>query len=458
MNKDGVDAFVEGGFGLKGLLGCGHPACRQDIRKLHESLTREEVKTENKVSEPGSKVYLAVSYGEREAAKALGAKWDREAKCWYIEPGSDREKFKRWLPEDVSGPRNATPMSPSDEFADALRSVGALVTGAHPIMDGNKHRIAATGDKGGEKAIFYVAHLDGRPAGYIKNNRTGVQMSWKSSGNGLSAEEKAKLQAEIAGKLQARAEEEKQEHEETAERIGRTMAKLSEVLSPTTYLEAKQIGVHAGILTDREGRKTYVPVYDEDGKVWTMQYIREDGTKRFAKNSRLDGCFHAVGGLEELSKAPAIVIAEGYATACSLCEAVGFSTVAAFNSGNLPPVAKALREKFPDKPIAIAGDNDLHLESQGVNPGKTKALEAARAVSGTCFFPVFAKGEQTADSKDFKDFNDLAAKSVLGKEGLEAQVKAVVSSALEKQGIKNEEAPASQEVTTGFRKARGARR
>ncbi len=108
--------------------------------------------------------------------------------------------------------------------------------------------------------------------------------------------------------------------------------------------------------------------------------------------------------------APAIVIAEGYATACSLSEALGFSTVAAFDSGNLPAVAKALRGKFPDKPIIIAGDNDLHLESQGVNPGRTKAQEAARVVSGTAMFPIFAPGEQTADSKAFKDFNDLATK------------------------------------------------
>lgn len=31
-------------------------------------------------------------------------------------------------------------------------------------------------DKHGEKAGFYVAHLDGIPAGYIKNNRTGAEL------------------------------------------------------------------------------------------------------------------------------------------------------------------------------------------------------------------------------------------------------------------------------------------
>jgi hypothetical protein len=41
------------------------------------------------------------------------------------------------------------------------------------------------------------------------------------------------------------------------------------------------------------------------------QYIQEDGTKRFAKDSRKEGCFHAVGGLDALAKAPALVIGDG---------------------------------------------------------------------------------------------------------------------------------------------------
>jgi phage/plasmid primase-like uncharacterized protein len=31
-----------------------------------------------------------------------------------------------------------------------------------------------------------------------------------------------------------------------------------------------------------------------DGKLWTVQYIKEDGTKRFAKDSRKQGCFHVI--------------------------------------------------------------------------------------------------------------------------------------------------------------------
>ncbi|WP_252729665.1 hypothetical protein, partial [Pacificibacter marinus] len=91
-------------------------------------------------------------------------------------------------------------MTPKEEFAEALRSVGCEVDGEHPIMDGKKHRIRTTGDKNSLShsagSGFYVGHLDGHPAGYIRNNRTGIDIKWKSKGYALSPEEKAKLQAE----------------------------------------------------------------------------------------------------------------------------------------------------------------------------------------------------------------------------------------------------------------------
>ena len=179
-----------------------------------------------------------------------------------------------------------------------------------------------------------------------------------------------------------------------------------------------------------------------------MQYIQEDGTKRFAKDSRKEETFHVVGGggSDALAKAPVLAIGEGYATAGSLSQALGFATVAAFDSGNVPAVAKALHEKFPDKPVVIFGDDDKHLEqTQGVNPGRKKAEEAAEAVGGTVLLPIFAPGEQQGDPKGFTDFNDLANKSTLGKEGVERQAKAAVEIAIEKQKATIEQKQAQQQ-------------
>lgn len=203
---------------------------------------------------------------------------------------------------------------------------------------------------------------------------------------------------------------------------------------------------------------------DVNGEIRSVQTIQENGIKRFAVGGAKQDMFHVVGGkgLEALGKAPAIVIGEGYATADTLSQALGYATVAAFDSGNLPNVAKQLREKFPDKPFVIAGDEDAHLElTEGKNPGKEKALVAAKAVAGTAIFPIFAPGEQNypmnlepvtpskarvgsltdeqqkaiTKMKHYTDFNDLATNSVLGREGVERQVTAIVSNIIECQSV-----------------------
>ncbi|MHB8977464.1 MAG: strawberry notch-like NTP hydrolase domain-containing protein [Trichloromonadaceae bacterium] len=385
--------------------------------------------------------YLAVPYGERDAAKVAGALWDTTAKSWYAGANADMAKLQRWMPENVPVQQEPA-MPPREEFAEALRSIGCVVSGEHPIMDGKKHRISVEGERFSEKAGagFYVGHLDGHPAGYIKNNQTGIEMKWKSKGYVLDPEQKAKLQAEAAEKLQTRAANQERLYEQTAQRVRKQMVSLVPVTEPTTYMQAKGIEALPGIYTDREGQTTYVPATDSEGKQWTMQYIQEDGTKRFAKDSRKEGCFHVVGGLDALAKAPALVIGEGYATASSLSKTLGFAVVAAFDSGNLPAVAEALHKQYPDKPVVIAGDDDKDQEiKKGINPGRRKAEEAAKAVGGVMLLPIFAPGEQSADPKGFSDFNDLATKSALGQEGIERQVRPVVHSAIELRKVQKAE-------------------
>lgn len=413
------------------------------------------------------RVYLAVPYNDRTEAKAAGAEWDKAAKSWYAGPKADLVKLEKWKPENVPVQQGPA-MTPREEFADALRSIGCMVPAGseHPIMDGEKYRISVAGEKFSEKSGsgFYVGHLDGHPAGYMKNNRTGAEITWKAKGYTLDPEQKALLAAQAAEKLQQREAELSKQQEQAAKRVGKELGKLVPVTAATPYMQAKGIEPHAGALTDKDGKKTYLPATDVDGKQWTTQYIKEDGTKRFAKDSKKEGCFHVVGGMDELAKAPAIVIGEGYATAASLKQSLGFATVSAFDSGNLAAVAQALHQKFPDKPVVIAGDDDRHLEvTQGANPGRSKAEEAAKLVGGKLMMPIFAPGENSypagldpvtpdqyrehqrtgkalseeqlgalAQMKQFTDFNDLANKSALGAEGIDRQVRSMVESVIEK--------------------------
>ena len=474
--------------------------------------TQERSETPQTASKPkATREYLAVPYGERAAAKAAGAAWDNAAKSWYVGPNGDTAALARWKPEFV---RPALDLR--EEFADALRSIGLIVSGDHPIMDGKKHRVPVEGGKAGATDGFYVGHTDGHPAGSIINNKTQIEIKWKSKGYTLTDEQKAALHAEAANKLQAREASILKTHEAVAAKVTRSMESLVPVVELTPYMSAKGIQPFSGVLTDKAGKETVIPAIDENGKQWTAQYIQKDGTKRFAKDGRKEGCFHPLGGLDALAAAPVIVIAEGYATASTLASSLGHATVAAFDSGNLPAVAKALHAKFPDKPIVIAGDDDRHqVMTHGTNAGRTKAVEAAKAVGGKAIFPTFAPGEvvypdtlpaitpqayrkhtqaagelkalisqdgpsagdpaQSERAAELKaemlsdaqlaaldkmkrltDFNDLATKSSLEREGLERQVNNAVAKVIEQHQVKVQQP--IQERVQGIEKKQQTRR
>lgn len=379
------------------------------------------------------KVWLSIPFKQKEIAKSTigklpdgtpGIAWDKVQKCWYANPGVPVEKIKAWLPENQILTQDKA-LIPADEFKAALINLGAIVSGGHPIMDGKPHRIATEGDKNGEKAGFYVAYLDGIPAGYIKNNRTGAELNWKCKGYILTDEQKATLKAEAFEHQQTRQRELEAKQKNTALRLKEKLSMMAEIVEPTPYMQAKGIEVHSGVYTDEERKLTCIPATDCEGTLWTVQYIAEDGTKRFAKDSRKEGCFHVLGGLEKLAGTPVIIIAEGYATAATIKEACELpAVVSAFDSGNLKAVAKALHEKYPHTPVILAADDDKHLElSKGINPGKEKAGEAADAVNGFIVLPTFASNEQSSNPKKFSDFNDLANHSKLGFEGVIRQIK-----------------------------------
>jgi len=124
------------------------------------------------------RTYLAVPYEERDQAKAIGARWDAVKKAWYVGLGVELEKIAKWELRHEVG---AT-VDPRAEFAAVLRSLGAVVEGEHPVMNGKPQRIRTENDKRGEQTIFYIGHLDGVANGYAENNRTKEVRRWKARG------------------------------------------------------------------------------------------------------------------------------------------------------------------------------------------------------------------------------------------------------------------------------------
>jgi putative DNA primase/helicase len=403
------------------------------------TIERAVMKNEQLTTE---KTWLSIPFKEKELAKAQTGKlpdgttaitWDKAQKCWYANPGVSLDKIKAWLPNPQALAQDKA-TSPEDEFKEALRSMGAIVSGKHPVMDSKPHRIEMDGDKQGEKAGFYVAHLDGMPAGYIKNNRTGEELKWKSKGYVLTDEQKLALKSQALQNQRNRELEIEELQRSTAVMLKQKLSLMNEITEPTPYLKAKGIQIHSGVYTDETNNLTCIPATDTEGTIWTVQYIADDGTKRFAKNSRKEGCFHVLGGLDKLADAPVIVIAEGYATAATIKEATELpAVVSAFDSGNLKSVTKALHEKYPHIPMMIAADDDKHLElTKDINPGKEKAMEAAKAVSGLIILPTFAPNEQSENPRKFSDFNDMARHSRLGLDGVKRQFKSKIEKFVKK--------------------------
>ena len=342
------------------------------------------------------RVYLTVPYAEKDDAKALGAKWDREAKSWYVPAGVDLDTVRRWIPALRESVTPAT-QDPREAFRDALAEAGFRLDGL-PEMDGALHRVPVEGDKARERSGAYVGYLDGRPAGFMQNFRTGQKTTWKAeqAADLDTALDYAKLAAEAAERRAAREQQLQVEYAAAAQAAEVQFDGAAEI-GEHSYLARKGVGGH-GVRQGEDGR-LMVPIRDLDGKLWSYQAIGEDGTKQFMKGGRAQGGQHQIG---EIGPAGPIIIAEGYATAATLHELTGYPATVAFTASNLRPVAEALRERYPDREIIIAGDNDRGREEAGqVNVGKEKAQEAAQAIGGLAVLPLFERGGEGSDWNDF---------------------------------------------------------
>ena len=209
------------------------------------------------------------------------------------------------------------------------------------------------------------------------------------------------------------------------------------------YLTRKAVQAHG--LRFRPGGEALVPMRDATGELWCVQRLlprrikaKDDpgeGTDKIygigkagdddAVSYRKTGLFHLVG---QLDGAAALLVAEGFATSASLHEATGLPVAVAFDAGNLPHVARVLRQLQPALPMLVCGDDDTETEARkGKNPGRLKAAEAAAAAAlpgapAAAVFPAFAAGQQGTD------FNDLAVKA--GGQVVQAQVQAALEQLL----------------------------
>lgn len=427
-----------------------------------------------------TRTYLAVPYREKNAAKSLGAKWDKEAKVWYAPEGVDvlASGLAKWLPEQqATQPAEVDP--PQVAFAAALQAAGLEVKG-DPIMDGNLHRVPVKGDRGGQTSGAYVGHLEGRcPAGFIQNYRTGERVNWKHEGpvSSISAEDRARLDREAAERLERRAVQVAAEYERVSQIANVLWNEAPSASADHLYCSAKGIerpGEHglrvvpsvasdaaksAGVRIAKSVKQAramreaepdarvfiagdlLVPLMDLDGKIWSLQTINPR-FKGYVKGGRKAGLFTVAGAkpeeyLSRLASDPStpLVQAEGYATADTVARLTDRPVIVAFDSGNLQAVAEQFRERYPERAILIASDND-HKSARQLRPdgtpmpnvGVEKAKATAEAIGAGVMVPPFAEVDDGSDWNDFfHQYGESVARRALTEELAKAKVEAAVN-------------------------------
>lgn len=352
--------------------------------------------------------YLVIPYDQLTQAKKVAGRlennqpalgFDEEKKLWYARPGADLDRLSLWrvdaaLVADNSG-------HPLQEFSDFIRACGGDLNGL-AVMDGKTHRIRMDDDKSGSKSGVYVGHLDGFANGWFADHRTGGdRQTWSSRSAKPDPVVAAHRRAQLAQEQQRREANARRRHDQVARKAQRDYAPLPPADSTHPYLQKKGVDAGEGLRLTA-GNELVIPLVSAAGDIRTLQTIAPDGSKRLMTGGEKAGSFHVTGG--ELKNGEPLVFAEGYATARSASQALGYPVIMTVDSGNLVTVAKALHARYPDSPTLFLGDDDLPKPKRPGNPGKEKAEEAARLTGGRYVLPVFTP---EARAQGLTDFNDL---------------------------------------------------
>ena len=289
--------------------------------------------------------------------------------------------------------RPHTPNSDSPEKLDFKTAMDAAgLTMKDPIIpDGKLHRFQVVDDKAGSQNGWYVYYGDDLPAGAFGCWKRGVSETWYAqSDRKLTKAQKEQNRRRMIDAQKAREAEEVEQRK--AARDKALLIWNSSIPAPDnhSYLLKKSVKSH--------GLRLYkaalvVPMQDYSGTLHSLQFINNEGDKRFLSGGLKKGCYFLIREPMET-----LCIAEGYATAATIYESTCIPVAVAFDAGNLLPVATALRIKYPYIKIILCADND---ERTPGNPGLTKAREAAVAVGALLAVPPCVG-----------DFNDLLTRQL----------------------------------------------
>ena len=364
------------------------------------------------------KYYLVVPYEERAEAKALGAKWDKANKKWFLPVTDSFEEtvasFKQWDPKHIP---MAPVISPEEEFMGVARGLGLVID---HLVEGEMTRVPVADGKPNKRDGAYVYHaMQQIPGGYAKNHKTGEEVKWRSTGKGLSPEESRALSEKSRIAREEREKEREAGYAAAADACQEVWDNLLPAVETDThpYLEAKGLNGPAafGLRVNAAG-DLVAALTNLDGKITTIQTITENGFKRYTKGARSAGAVFTIGSPPDAPES--IYVTTGIRTGAAVAQVTRHPVICAMSDGHLPGIVEEIARRSPATPILVFGDNDHNKEKNSGLEHATKAVvELPLAVA--VFPEVSAKSPDT----DFADIlQSQGPTSVLNAEraGLEA--------------------------------------
>lgn len=268
---------------------------------------------------------------------------------------------------------------------DAMRAAGLkpLAPIAAELLGGRLVRFACEGDNPRRPNGWARFHGGLSPAGAFGHWRLDISERWRWRGPALSAADRERVRREADAARERRRAEQAAEHCRAA---GAARA-LWNAAEPTTaahpYLARKRL---SGAGLRASGGVLLAPMVDSVGRLWNVQRIDRDGTKRFLSGGRTAGLLLPLGFRLAPDAPPPdrLCIAEGVATTMAVREASGWAAASVYSSSNLEAGALALRARFPACDLIVCADDDA---ANTRNIGLEKATAAARAAGARLALP-----------------------------------------------------------------------
>jgi putative DNA primase/helicase len=277
-------------------------------------------------------------------------------------------------------------VNPTEDFKMTISTYGLQPPDV--IIPGDLQRFPGQDKKQGNNAGWCRLFEDLR-GGVFGDFSTGLDEHWQvESEHQYSEEERKAFTERIKAEREAR-------DAELLRQYNAVSIKATEMLSmaegdpdqhPYALKKVISLGTHVkrGAWPQRGWDDALlIPIYGEDGKIWTLEAINPAGDKDFLKGGCKRGGFYPLGKIRDANR---VLVGEGLATVAAVHAVDAVPAVAAMDAGNLSAVALAVRSLAADAEIILLADNDI--KEDGSNPGLHAAIKAAELVNGQVAIPV----------------------------------------------------------------------